>query len=154
MNLTRTSWDHSLILAIPFSRWGAVPYIVDPIPFPSGILSSFVSESCDRGNHKPTRIHPYQQACLWRQEMDRDSGITRARIAVREGISRARVTQLMNLLELPEEIQEGLKHPLVPLEVSSLSERSLRQIVACGDRELQLRRWQELIRECQNMVRK
>ena len=109
MNQTRTFWDHSLILAIPFSRWGAVPYIVDPILFPSGILSSVVSESCDRGDHEPIRMHPYQQACLWRQEMERDSGITKAKIAAREGISRARVTQLMNLLELPEEIQKDLQ---------------------------------------------
>ena len=154
MSQTRTFWDHSLILAILFSRWGAEPYIVDPILFPSGMSSRVVSESCDRGNHKPTRIHPYQQACLWRQEMDRDSGITRARIAVREGLSRARVTQLMNLLELPEEIQKSLKNPPVPLEIFSFSERCLRQIVACGDREAQLRRGQDLVRECQILVRK
>jgi hypothetical protein len=154
MNQTRTFWDHTLILAIPFARWGAEPYIVDPISFPSGILSCIVSEPCDRGDHKPIRTHPYQQACLWRQEMDRDSGITKARIAAREGISRARVTQLMNLLELPEEIQEGLKHPPVPLEISSLSERCLRQIVACGDRESQLSMWQELVGERQDLVRK
>ena len=126
MNQTRTFWDHSLILAIPFSRWGAVPYIVDPILFPSGILARVVSESCDLGDHKPTRIHPYQQACLWRQEMDFDSRITKAKIAVRERISRARVTQLMNLLELPEEIQEGLQNPPVPLEIHSFTERDLR----------------------------
>lgn len=153
MNQTRTSWDHSLILAIPFSRWGAEPYIVDPILFPSGIMSCIVSESCDRAAHKPTRKHPYHQACSWRQEMDRDSGITKARIAAREGISRARVTQLMNLLELPEEIQEGLQNPPVPLKISSFSERCLRKIAACGDRELQLRSWQELVRECQMLVR-
>jgi hypothetical protein len=143
-----------LILAIPFSRWGAEPYIVHPIPFPSGILSRIVSKSCDRTDRKPIRIHPYQQACLWRHEMSRDSGITKAKIATREGISRARVTQLLNLLKLPEEIQEDLKHPPVPLEIFSFSERCLRQIVACGDRESQLRTWQELVRECQILVRK
>jgi hypothetical protein len=154
MNQIRTSWDHSLILAIPFSRWGAIPYIVDPILFPSGILSKVVSESCDQGDVEPVRIHPYQQACPWRLEMDRDSGITKAKIAARTGLSRARVTQLMNLLELPEEVQEGLRNPPVPLEIFSFSERCLRQIVACGDREAQLRRWQELVRECQILVRK
>lgn len=153
MNQTRTSWDHSLILAIPFSRWGAVPYIVDPIPFPSGILSSFDSESCDQSNNKAIRIHPYHQACRWHQEIERDTSITKSKIAAREGLSRARVTQLMNLLELPEEIQKDLQNPTAPLDIHSFGERRLRQIVACGDRETQLHRWQELIRECQILVR-
>jgi hypothetical protein len=154
MNQTRTSWDHSLILAIPFSRWGAVPYIVDPIPFPSGILSSLVSESQNRCESKPARIHPYHQACLWRQEIEKDSQITKAKIAAREGISRARVSQLMNLLELPEEIQGDLHAPPAPLEIYSFSERRLRQVLTCGDRESQLRRWQELVHEYQILVRK
>ena len=154
MNQTRTFWDQSLILAIPFSRWGAEPYIVDPILFPSGILSKVVSESCDQGDVDPIRIHPYHQACLWRQEMECDSGITKARIAAREGLSRARVTQLMNLLELPEEIQKDLQNPPAPLDIHSFGERRLRQIVACGDREAQLCRWQEMVRECQILVRK
>ncbi len=59
----------------------------------------------------------------------------------------------MNLLELPEEIQKDLQHPLAPLETSSFNERNLRQIVACGDVESQLRRWQELVRECRILVR-
>ena len=98
-------------------------------------------------------MHPYHQACLWRQEIEHDLGITKARIAAREGLSRARVTQLMNLLELPEEIQKDLQTPPAPLEIHSFSERCLRQIVACGNRELQLRRWRELVRECQILVR-
>jgi hypothetical protein len=153
MNQTRTSWDQSLILATSFSRWGAVPYIVDPFLFPSGISSKVVSESCDQAVHKPIRIHPYQQAYLWRQEMDRDSEITRGKIAAREGISRARVTQVMNLLALPEEIQRDLQNPPAPLEISFFSEHCLRHIVACGGRESQLRRWQELVRECRILVR-
>jgi hypothetical protein len=118
MHQIRTFWDHSLILAIPFSRWGAEPYVIDPFKFPSGILFGAVSESCDQNGRKPNRIHPYYQACLWRQEIERNPGISKAKIAAREGISRA-----------------------------------LRQIVACGDMESQLRRWQELVRECQILVR-
>ena len=72
----------------------------------------------------------------------------------REGLSRARVTQLMNLLQLPEEIQKDLQHPPASLEIYAFSERRLRQLLTCGDRELQLRRWQELVRECQILVRK
>jgi ParB-like chromosome segregation protein Spo0J len=86
--------------------------------------------------------------------MEHDFEITQARIAAREGLSRARVTQLMNLLELPEEIQRDLQIPPPPLEIYSFSERRLRQLLTCGNRESQLRRWQELVRECQILVRK
>ena len=85
MNQTRTFWDHSLILAIPFSGWGAEPYIVDPISFPSGILSKVVSESREQSSDESARVQAYQQACLWRQEIEGNSSITKAKIAVREG---------------------------------------------------------------------
>ena len=39
------------------------------------------------------------------------SKLNKARIAAREGISRARVTQVMNLLQLPAEIQASLLEP-------------------------------------------
>ena len=154
MSQTRTFWDHSLVLAIPFSRWGAEPYIVDPISFPSGILGSVISGSRDHDDDRPNRLHPYHQARLWRHEIERDSGLTKARIAAREGISRARVTQLMNLLKLPLEIQNDLQHPPSLLESFSFSERWLREIMACGDRESQLHAWKKLVRECQILVRK
>jgi hypothetical protein len=86
--------------------------------------------------------------------MEWTSRITKAKIAAREGLSRARVTQLMNLLDLPNEVQEDLQNPPAALEISCFSERRLRQIVACGDRESQLRRWQELVQEGQILVRK
>lgn len=81
--------------------------------------------------------------------MDRDSEVTKAKIAAREGLSRARVTQVMNLLELPKEIQTDLQNPPAPLGIFTFRERSLRKLVACRDEELQLRKWRELIRECQ-----
>jgi hypothetical protein len=43
--------------------------------------------------------------------MEHDAKLNKARIAARERISRARVTQVMNLLQLPAEIQAGLLRP-------------------------------------------
>jgi hypothetical protein len=31
----RTCWDLTVTVGIPFSRWGAAPFIVEPIPFPT-----------------------------------------------------------------------------------------------------------------------
>ena len=92
-------------------------------------------------------VHPFLLAQSWRQQLDHDTRLTKARIAAWEDISRARVTQVMNLLPLPAEIQAGLPKPPVPLEIHSFSERSLRVLVSCGNEETQTSRWRELVQE-------
>jgi hypothetical protein len=79
--------------------------------------------------------------------MEDDTKLNKARIAAREGISRARVTQVMDLLQLPAEIQAGLLRPPAPLEIHSFSERSLRVLVAGGNEETQTSRWRQLVQE-------
>ena len=46
-------------------------------------------------------VHPFLLAQSWRQQLDHDTRLTKARIAAWEDISRARVTQVMNPLHLP-----------------------------------------------------
>jgi hypothetical protein len=94
--------------------------------------------------HEP-RLHPFLLAQSWRKQMEHDTKLSKARIAAREGISRARVTQVMNLLQLPAEIQASLLRPPAPLEIHSFSERSLRVLVSCPDEESQLRQWRTLL---------
>jgi ParB-like chromosome segregation protein Spo0J len=72
-------------------------------------------------------------------------GLTQSRIAAREGVSRARVTQVMNLLQLPGEIQTDLLSPPAPLEIHAFSERSLRALVSCLDEKSQVHQWRTLI---------
>ena len=48
-----------------------------------------------------------QKALDWQKLIEQES-MTRAEISRREGLSRARVTQLMSLLKLPEKVQQGL----------------------------------------------
>ena len=79
--------------------------------------------------------------------MEQDAKLNKTKIAAREGISRARVTQVMNLLQLPAEIQAGLRRPPAPLDIHSFSERRLRVLVSCGDEETQTSRWRELVQE-------
>jgi hypothetical protein len=92
-------------------------------------------------------VHPFLLAQLWRQQMEHDAKLNKARIAAWEGISRARVTQVMNLLQLPAEIQAGLLTPPAPLEIHSFSERSLRVLVSCENEESQMSRWRKLVQE-------
>jgi hypothetical protein len=92
-------------------------------------------------------MHPFLLAQSWRQQLDHDAQLTKARIGAREGISRARVTQVMNLLQLPVEIQADLLMPPAPLGIHAFTERSLRALVSCGDEETQRFRWRRLLQE-------
>lgn len=86
--------------------------------------------------------------------MDQDPKLNRAKIAAREGISRARVTQIMDLLKLPEGIQNHLLRPPAPLEIHSFPERRLRLIVRCGGEKIRIRRCRELLEEVGNSAGK
>lgn len=134
----RTYWDLAVTIGIPFSRWGAAPFVVNPIPFPPDAAISFPAEK-----RPPT--HPFHLALRWRNEMAGNPRLTQARIAAREGISRARVTQVMNLLDLPNEIQAGLLSPPDPLDIHAFSERSLRVLVSCRDEANQVHQWRTLL---------
>ena len=114
----RTCWDLTLTIGIPFSRWGAAPFVLQPISFPHG------AQLAVQANEKPVAVyasvHPFQLALRWQREIMADPQTTKARIAAREGLSRARVTQIMNLLQLPELIRRQLQDPPLNIHASCL----------------------------------
>jgi hypothetical protein len=134
-------------MAVPWSRWGAVPYITGPVPF---AVPGFTQAS--RAIAKPetdetVAEHPFQTAQRWAKELREDPGLNRAEIARKAGLSRARVTQIINLLELPKPIQECLSSPPVPLTISAFSERSLRRLLGIASETEQTVAWYELLLE-------
>lgn len=56
---------------------------------------------------KGQAVNALRLALGWQAEIE-TGGITRADIARREGLSRARVTQVMALLDLPDDVQQQL----------------------------------------------
>jgi hypothetical protein len=141
----RTCWDLPLTLGIPFSRWGALPFVARPIPFPPD--ASHTPQATDNPEQLYSAPHPFQLALRWQQELTGNSQLTKACIAKREGLSRARVTQVMNLLQLPETIQEQLQNPPPPLNLYAFNERRLRKLLGQNDPVLQLHDWQRLLDE-------
>ncbi len=76
----------------------------------------------------PRVVELLRKALEWKVLLGSGQGITQADIARREGLSRARVTQIMDLLKLTPDIQ---KHILSMPEVvrrAAVTERSLRPI--------------------------
>ena len=151
MSRARTYWDVAVTVGIPFSRWGAAPFVVNPIPFPrdAAISRPPIQTSAKKG----PPVHPFHLALRWREEMAGNPGLTKSRIAAREGVSRARVTQVMNLLQLPPEIQADLFTPPAPLEIHAFSEWSLRVLLTCKDEEARASRWRELVQELTTLGR-
>lgn len=75
-----------------------------------------------------------------------------AKIAAREGFSRARVTQIMNLLELPQEIQTGLLNPPARLNIHVFTERKLRNLASLAEPDKQKVTWRKWVRELLNLA--
>jgi ParB-like chromosome segregation protein Spo0J len=122
-----------------------MPYVLRPIPFPRDACRD--SQTDERPEIIYPEIHPFQQALRWQRELATDSQLTKSGIAKREGLSRARVTQIMNLLLLPELIQQELQNPPPPLKIDLFHEHRLRVLLAQNDKVRQLHDWQQWIEE-------
>ena len=70
--------------------------------------------------------HIIHKAVEWKKMLDDGSVCSMSEIARIEGLTRARVTQVINLLKLPAEMQNYLLNLDDPKEVRKFSERKLR----------------------------
>jgi len=93
-----------------------------------------------RGTPKPPKkpktprvVGLLQMAMDWQRELDAGEVDTQAEIARREGITRARVTQIMALLRLAPEIREYILVMPEMVDRPTVSERALRLIVRIDD---------------------
>ena len=125
-------------MGIPFSRWGARPFIIHPIPYPANGLTDL--NSGRRTNRTPIQAtkNPVQIALEWRALLDADDTLNMSNIAAKNGISRARVTQIMNLLNLPKEILHYVSSLVGKQCRHIFSERNLRQIASMKSTAVQL----------------
>ena len=82
---------------------------------------------------QPERMkHIIHKAVEWKQMLDDGSAESMSEIARIEGLTRARITQIMNLLKLPVEMQVFLLKLEDPKQVRIYSERKLRKSIASG----------------------
>jgi len=79
-----------------------------------------------------------RKAIAWRALLDSGEASSQADIARREGVTRARVTQVLGLLRLAPEIQERILALPPTAERPSVSERILRPLTRADDFEKQL----------------
>jgi hypothetical protein len=78
-----------------------------------------------------------------------DSTLSKAKIAARQGFSRARATQVMNLQKSPAKIQAVLAEPPAPVNIHFFSEKNPRMILENNDGESQLGEWRHFPQKLQ-----
>ena len=125
-------------MGIPFSRWGAQPFVSAPIPFPVDLVARYASASATESDAPATKPNALTLAQTWSTELAQNPSLTKAKIARREGLTRARITQIMGLLQLALEIQAVLHN------MRMFPEREIRPLLQCPDTAAQLRRWRIL----------
>ena len=93
----------------------------------------------------PRVVELLRKAIEWQDLLESGENTSQADIANREGVTRARVTQVLGLLRLPPEIQEEI--PTLPHSIHRrpVTERLLRPIAAIADQRDQLREFHRIL---------
>ncbi len=93
----------------------------------------------------PRAVELLRKAQEWRRQLEVGEVPTQAEIARREGITRARVTQIMGLLRLIPEIQERIMTMPETVHRPGITEHGLRPIAQLCNHANQRARFAELI---------
>ena len=93
----------------------------------------------------PRVVELLRKAIEWKALIESGKIATQAEIARQEGITRARVTQVMGMLRLAPEIQEHILSMPVMVPRPSVSERALRPIEPITDCRDQLREFYKFL---------
>jgi len=98
-----------------------------------------------KASQTPKVVELLRMAQEWRRQIDAGEVENQAEIARREGITRARVSQVVSLLRLAPQIQDHILSLPDQAQRSVLSERALRPIAQLKDQSIQTTRFQELV---------
>ena len=102
----------------------------------------------ERAPDEPERIctSPLQEARLYASILKSDPSLkTRADLAREMGVSRVRITQVMNLLRLASEVQKRLLRIEDQKAIRFFSEHRLRPLIQIEDPERQVREFEEML---------
>ena len=124
--------------------WLPVPAICENWSSSLVFLSKPPKENDLQDENEPA-LHPIHLAFEFQKLLERELVNSRSELAKRYGLSRARVTQIMNLLELAPEIQEHLLQLKDRRSVRAFSERRLRSFVQLRTHAAQIRRFSQLV---------
>jgi hypothetical protein len=115
--------------------------VIIPIPY-----NPFILIKKDQIKRPPkAKIDWYGKALEYQKMLSMGVVKNKAEIARIEGISRARVTQILNLINLAPEIKTYLNFTADQNDLKTLTERRLRKIAKINNHKLQIENFQELL---------
>jgi ParB/RepB/Spo0J family partition protein len=94
---------------------------------------------------KKPKVDWYKKALKYQEMLTTELVKSQADLARKEGTSRARITQLLNLLKLPEEIKAYLNNIKDEKQFQIFTERRMREILRLGDPEIIIARFNQLV---------
>jgi hypothetical protein len=96
---------------------------------------------------KKPKINWFVKAMVYKEMLEKGAVKNSAELARKEGLSRARVTQILNLTKLAPEIRNYLMTIADRKDLKILTERRLREIAKIKDHLKQIRRFRELMNQ-------
>lgn len=117
----RTSFEVRFVLGVPLPQYNLPPFAAALFRFtwnPQGKLIAGADE--DSGSR-----HPICKVLEWEQRFQAENSLTRAQLARKEGTTKAYVTQMLRLTNLPEETRQYLS---VLLSLETICSFSLRRL--------------------------
>jgi hypothetical protein len=132
------------------TRQVAADQVVNSLPEPRG------RPTPPKKPKTPRVVELLQMALEWQRQLDAGEAVPQAAIARREGITRARVTQIMAMLRLAPEIREHIARMPDVVNRPAISERALRPIVrleAFSDQRTQFRKLTEGVERSSSLKR-
>jgi len=93
----------------------------------------------------PRVVELLRKAIEWQALLESGQVVSQAEVARQEGITGARVTQIMGMLRLAPEIQENILTPAGAFQRRPVAERMLRPIGAIADQSDQLLEFQRFL---------
>ena len=93
----------------------------------------------------PRVVELLRKAIEWQALLESGEATSQAEVARREGLTRARVTQVMGLLRLAPEIQQHILSMPSMVQRPSITERALRRVTRLEQPGAQLQAFQQLV---------
>ncbi len=131
----RTELGLKMIIGLPIRHQMFLPFVVSPIPFRLEEWQRLNATGGIKPHSSRHKQHAIQVALEWQEMLKTDATLTLAQIARNIGISRARVTQIMSLLQLPSGILDFYKTKNLSARLFKISTRKLRDILTIKSTE-------------------